>query len=917
MYKVGSRGEVSALGWAHQLVERRLLSGVRESPGSGTLRAVGGEGGGYVRYGQNYYLVDESGRVTPVRTDARGNVLPDDRQDGKIRTRDPKDFQSGGKRSGQAPLNPVNSIYDQPGSQQGSGSVKYSQPGSLTGGGITSASGTAQSFVRGQVQMSVQSGGPSYVSESRQVSGIDLFSAQNRSAIQENVRLGVYGSAGDVFAGKTNPQFTPAYGYNTASGAVPIFYSVTPTSEKPLPTGFRKRIGDTDYAYRDSALAPYTRRTGLFLQEAGVQGQNFFNIVSTQAPDIRGFSMRQGVQYVGKGFGVLGGFGEQLRAKPDDTIAYGVAAEYGGARLGGLFGMGVNRLAKVQQVGFQTYTVSGVTTARYAERTLLAAGAGGVVLQEAGKTPREIGADLPEIVLGAAGFGRGYRQFATSNVQFGEIKDLRFSGNIEGPSLGVVSRGKIPTVVTEFGNPRTVDVPVTLVVRGSTEGSFTRSFGLRATATTDPFLFRGRSVTRSMEYLGVYNPGRRLQVLYDVDQTSATFTRAGRGRVLVEEGYVSRSIVPSRSVTVDLQPESFGGFQFSRSVTGGRAGAAYDLGYLQPQRSVNVPLESFRANYRRGDGFLVLNDQSSFSMIDQATFQRNPLARTPVLRSYLGDPRVPEILSRELVPTGLRPDPYRRFNIEGATVGRNFLPSEMRVTLTNDPTIRQGLRLLEREGLLRERTVRLARPGRAGSVGGRAYEILELPNRRVPELGRTIPRDPGFLNPEGLRFNARITAQGRFANPFSGQRQEQRTLQRNRFNFGNPAAVSFRNALLEDQQPRTGATTDLGQAQRYRINFDTVQLPRFDTGIPRTPLPTIPFSPIAPPSPPVFVPPNINIPLWAPPERRVGRNKRDRGSFKYVPSLTAGVFGITGPRPRSLLNPAEIRPLPLVRRRKR
>lgn len=121
--------------------------------------------------------------------------------------------------------------------------IKYSEPNSITGGGITTSTGTKAGVFFGNAPLpnfSNQNGHQQYIgntpsntplntfpSSSNNPSGIDLFNPSNRAAIQNNIKEGYYGNAGDIFSGKINPQFSTTYGYSTDEGTIPLFFTTT------------------------------------------------------------------------------------------------------------------------------------------------------------------------------------------------------------------------------------------------------------------------------------------------------------------------------------------------------------------------------------------------------------------------------------------------------------------------------------------------------------------------------------------------------------------------------------------------------------------------------------------------------------------------------------------------------------------
>lgn len=242
-----------------------------------------------------------------------------------------------------------------------------------------------------------------------------------------------------------------------------------------------------------------------------------------------------------------------------------------------------------------------------------------------------------------------------------------------------------------------------------------------------------------------------------------------------------------------------------------------------------------------------------------------------------------------------------------------------------------GFQNLERQGLYRTPRVEQRAPitDRVAQEAGAFFEnrrgnvrvsrgsqefVIEQP-RVLPS--ETVLRNPGSFELTGLpigqfpsyaasRFPAFIPGTGSRYSSAIQQSQTQRGSQR------------IINRPLTDTTPLP--ITDTLPRQTV-IPTQTTFTPFRNSGNPRTPPPSS-FTP--PPVPPPNTPPLYPVVPFIPLVPTFGRGTSfsaersfSAASFKYVPSLTAGYLNIRGKKPRSLLNPIEVRPIVANTGRKR
>lgn len=324
--------------------------------------------------------------------------------------------------------------------------------------------------------------------------------------------------------------YTPAYGYSTPQGETTISYAQVQPSA--LPPGMRRRLGSTNYYRRNTPFAPYVRKTGFFLEEAGGQGQRLFTEQQSrsQAFPMPSFfipgvtkptTSRDVLGGLSNTFGGVKGLGQRLRIAPDDTIAEGVVSYYSGQGIGRVSGMGVNRIAARW----------GSTTASGTQGALAVIGTGYAGYQVSTKTPEQLGGQAFNYAAGGAGFMRGYRSVVPPNsVRFNGLSGTRGELRVKGNTLGGFGTGKVRATISEFGNVRSQDVSVNYLVSGGKA----QSGRFLVNVETQGYLRVGRKdVPFSQDFTGTLNPRRGLasftdrQGTYFFSSTGKTTNRYG------------------------------------------------------------------------------------------------------------------------------------------------------------------------------------------------------------------------------------------------------------------------------------------------------------------------------------------------------------------------------------------------------
>lgn len=559
--------------------------------------------------------------------------------------------------------------------------------------------------------------------EPASISGVNLFDPRTRDTIKQNIQGGYYADAGDVVRGKINPQFSAPYGFSSKEG--PVVYKLepqeptasfaerkAPTTPEGIPAGYRGRIGKSQYFQRETVLAPVVRAAGSYVEEYGRIGRQLFEQQATKAP-VGGYETKGG--YLGtvggnlflarEVFGRVESAGNEFKIRPDDSLAkLGIAVALGGIS-GKIAGSVLGGIAAKSPV-----------TARLIERGANYVGFGGLVYGQAKAGP-EGGRDIPNIIAGGIGFSRGFQKAAPSSVEFGSLTMSRIEGSVQGRALGDVGRATVPVRVTEYGNARTFDLPVTVIRRGTSEGSAGNNYAVRVQAITEPFTFRGKTIQAQQEFYGAYAPKNRELYLLVPAQTGPQLYAAKAGqptffeRVSTAAPGESREAYPTQSLLIDLRPQTARSF----SATAQRNPPAV---YIDAQQAYYTPARTTTTiNYGRERFFPLLGETRGINQLGAIEYQSPSVLFGP---RNIGS----QTVRVQVTPEGrVIPDRLARvsYEIESAQLQSTIGPG---AGVTRRGLIGRGLRILKKEGLID--------PPQARTT----LEIVELPLDYLGSLGR-------------------------------------------------------------------------------------------------------------------------------------------------------------------------------------
>lgn len=174
----------------------------------------------------------------------------------------------------------------------------------------------------------------------KNISGVDLFSQQNRSTISSGISAGLYATAGDVISGKTNPVVSSEYGMSTSNGLVPFSIARSSVASSSVErTGVGRLAFDLEVASNKNAvLAEGARNSGNRFGEL-----KFTTLSALEGYGAVGFSTAGELKNQGSAFvggvvvgGVIRG-GEILLTRTLPSVVAKPIIVGGGAILGGVY----------------------------------------------------------------------------------------------------------------------------------------------------------------------------------------------------------------------------------------------------------------------------------------------------------------------------------------------------------------------------------------------------------------------------------------------------------------------------------------------------------------------------------------------------------------------------------------------------
>ena len=411
---------------------------------------------------------------------------------------------------------------------QGVTGVKYSQPSSLTGGGVTTASGTApvryaQSDA-GVVGALSRPGGPLSPTE---------FSAPKESGAN----------------------FTPAYGYSTNTGSVAFL--ISPAAPTKTPSFQEQRQSDIkafnealnkpgvdNKALGETFLKPFITVPGGIIERGSQRAKAYFE--SQTPPEDSRAALGQKVFVTS--FRFTEGLGRQARTQPDAFVVQTAADTATGYGLGKGGGWLVKKLAQQDIITAGKFSFSGTTAARYTEGGLTALGVGTLGAVAYTSTPEELGARAPGFVGGGIGFIRGYRSVVpapsiTLDPRGGSVSRVSFSDD------AVSGTGTLRYVanVQQYGVTRKVPVESGVLFQGQRVPN-TNYFGVRVEAQT-AVPFNNRVAYQPSDFVGVYNANTGVLALRD--QGTFYFSQSGKSSPAMFDTVSSFERVPARFIVLE------------------------------------------------------------------------------------------------------------------------------------------------------------------------------------------------------------------------------------------------------------------------------------------------------------------------------------------------------------------------------
>jgi hypothetical protein len=720
----------------------------------------------------------------------------------------------------------------------------------------------------------------------RESRAIDLFNPQNRFAIQENTRLGLYGGAGDIFKGQTTAQASFAYGYSSPSGPVPYFTQPVPASfgrpANPVApntaSGFWGRL-----SARQEARAQNYEAIGLpFSSRSAEYGARFSAAVTPR--EQAKYATLQATNFVTATFFGAGAGANRNLAGFAEGAAYGGAWKAIGTAVKGQRAQFAYKATGVGLGGLYVYGVTKETGAavRAAPSERRALAFGGVM----GGTAMEV-----------AGFGAGSKAV----------------GSVTGTPFSIGSR-EFKIDVRNFRSAEPVGYSIRLPQSSSTTNSFAMAVGaLPAKARAGR---TSKAELRKKSFNAQYDP--RVTEFQDFGivrsrspQLKAAFVKERRvyvdplGRVLGVQDVGLRTDMPQIKATGT--PSGKVRYAGSQSLAGLRRPLTLLPGEYVIQSygrgrpmTPSVP-QSPRAEMKLPRSFAngplqTVNGRVSIRDASFTTLARGEVGKVPGRALIRGGPAYGQRLDLPRMSQYMPPD-YFGGGRDGGRVLRGS-PLDRRNRALD------GLRRLREE---QERKIRFNVPAIRPS---RVTDMIISRSRVLPSY-RAVPATA--LSPASrydarssldrvLERELRATTRGRVAAGTASS-----TARGVRIAYGRVSRQSRVPVQAFDQSLVTPFPPPQRMVPPPRVppsRPDDPFSPRFVPGPTPTPFvplpsPPPPFFPLPPPPtppkpPPPIIPPPIPVmPLFGRGGRGTDGQGRGRG-FRYAPSYTALFFGVKG-----------------------
>jgi len=771
-------------------------------------------------------------------------------------------------------------------------------------------------------------------SETKTYNAINLFKSENREVIKENIRGGMYATGGDIFAGRQNPQFTPAdsrparnfsfddsglsgrpqysstYGYSTPTGRTEIFYS-QPTEKKIPPSFFQdkaNRLQEKSFLYGEqfrAAEKPREQIVPAIKQAAYGYGSLGFNVVGRLPQKGKEFATGLATGAIWETVTVVG-----RRQAPRFA---GAAIPVVGAALGTAYFVQKGRSFAQESKPIVYEPVSKEYYARRAKQSFNVAGEYGAT------TIAEVGGFATGSKLVSTAVTPAKIEFTRPKITSGEQKvTIDYSPQ----NIGSRTKPFLNVERIELSAPRESFLDVTpskglFVDRVGTVGG--RSAKERSMSTAQ----------RSQRAKPSYQPFR--PTVQDIGPGEKLYSLEGKGlKPLIRQGepVTTKYIKTFRPEGVSFEPAQIRTKDFvltSKRVPESPVSRPRQLFPSQGQDlSITFkPTKPFNfmtgKETPRGPQFTNINNKDLFSGLT-FTEQKSYVSRDRMMRApggFAGPRDSPPIIQQYQY----KGKEYITTDIYG---GGEVSQPKQPIISSNYPRGSPQWRYEQAINRLRSRI----------PTGPRGLAVIP-----------SLPKDlrPRSNQPRDIIFNTRVervpSTRKEPRIDVSRKYDQDRILAQDRSFDRKPI-----ERLSQERKPYGIVSQDISYRSRYSFKQNIAQLQKQEMDIPQ-PNEQLPLAPKIPgettpgvriPRPRIFEPfrPTPDVPTWIitgrteiPPPPRIppppipalptwglgspgrGGGRAGRARFKYVPSLTAGALNIRGPKPKGFLSPVSVRPI--------